>query len=79
MADATRGWGRLGLNHVRMCVCQKVKGMGPFLVQVNEMNQKISFNMGVKFASSSLCWQGFILDVWHVKVLEAYYNHVKKY
>ena len=24
--------------------------MGPFLLQVNEMNEKVSFKMGVKFA-----------------------------
>ena len=33
------------------CVCLKVKDMGLFfLLQENEMNEKISFNMGVKSA-----------------------------
>ena len=31
-----------------VCVCPKVKDMGPFLV--NEMNEKMSFKMGETFA-----------------------------
>ena len=46
------GWGggRLGLNHARMCV-SKIEGNGSlFRLQVNEMNERMSFKMGVKFA-----------------------------
>ena len=41
------GGGRLGINHARMCV-SKSEGYGSFFV--NEMNEKMSFKMGVKFA-----------------------------
>ena len=43
------GGGRLGINHARMCV-QKRRIWVPLRLQVNEMNEKISFKMGVKFA-----------------------------
>ena len=48
--------GRLGLNHARMCVCSKVKEINGFFfgynLQVNEMNEVMSFKMGAKFATS---------------------------
>ena len=31
-----------------ICVCPKLKEMGYFWLQVNEMNEKMSFKMGVK-------------------------------
>ena len=51
------GRGALGLNHARMCV-SKSEG-------VNEMNEKMSFKMGVKCAAS-FCMGTNLLDVWHV-------------
>ena len=33
-----------------ICVCQKMKDMGPFRLQMIEMNEKKSLKMGVKFA-----------------------------
>ena len=42
---------QLGIYIVRMCV-SKSEGYGSLLrLQVNEMNQKMSFKMGVKFAA----------------------------
>ena len=41
------GGGRLGLNHARMCVKWVL-----FWLQGNEMNDGMSFKMGVKFATS---------------------------
>ena len=45
------GGGRLGLNWP-VCVCPNVKEMGSFQPQVNDMNEKMSFKMGIKFAAS---------------------------
>ena len=43
--------GLLNLKHARMCV-SKMEGNGSlFRHQVNEMNEKLSFQMGVKFAA----------------------------
>ena len=50
------------------CVCRKVKEMGPFFwLQVNEMNDKMSFKMGMKFAASVYIGKDFP-DVWHIFV-----------
>ena len=46
------GGGRLGLNHARMCVCPKVKVL--FRVQLIEMNEKLSFKMGVNLLLHSI-------------------------
>ena len=42
---------RLGLDWP-VCVCPNVKEMGSFQPQVNDMNEKMSFKMGIKFAAS---------------------------
>ena len=63
---AGEGGGRLRLNHACMCV-SKVKEMGSFWLQENEMNEKMSFKMGVKFAASYDKGKNF-LDVWNVFV-----------
>ena len=34
------------------CVCRNVNEMGPFWLQVNEMNEKMLLKMGKKFAAS---------------------------
>ena len=52
MENAREGGGALGLKNARMCVCRKVKEMGPFRQQGNEMNEKFSFKMGGRFAAS---------------------------
>ena len=35
-----------------VCVCPNVKEMGSFSASLNEMNEKMSFKMGAKFAAS---------------------------
>ena len=52
--------GRLGLNHARICV-SKSQGV-LFWVQLNEMNEKMSFKIGVRFAASFYMGKNF-LDV----------------
>ena len=47
-----------------MCV-QNLRKRVLFWLQVNEMNEKMSFKMGVKFAASFHTGKNF-LDVWHV-------------
>ena len=45
------GGGLLGFKHARLCV-SKMEGNGSFFWhQVNEMNEKLSIKMGVKFAA----------------------------
>ena len=52
------------------CVCRKVREMGPFFwLQVNEMNEKMSFKMCMKFAASVYIIKGFP-GVWHIFVCE---------
>ena len=43
--------GRLGPT-MPGCVCPNIKNMGSLLLQVCEMNKKISLKMGLKFAAS---------------------------
>ena len=42
--------GRLGSNHARMCVSKNDVYGSLFRLQVNGMNEKISFEIGGKFA-----------------------------
>ena len=50
-----------------MCV-SKSEGNGFFLrLQVNEMNEKMSFKKGVKFAASFHMGKNY-LDVWHAVI-----------
>ena len=59
--------GELCNNHTRMCV-SKSEGNGSFIwLQMNEMNEKISFKMGMKFAASVYIGKGFP-HVWHLFV-----------
>ena len=59
------GGGRLGLNRARMCV-SKSEGNGFFFwLQVNELNEKMSFKMGVNFAVSFYMGKK-LSDVWNV-------------
>ena len=52
------------------CVCQKVKEMGTFLgLQVNELNEKMSFKIGVNFTSSVYVGEDF-LEVRHICTCE---------
>ena len=60
------GGGRLGLNHARMCV-QKCGKWVLFWLQVNEMNEKMPFEMGAKFAALFYTRKHFF-DVRHVFV-----------
>ena len=48
-----------------VCVCPKLKELVLFRLQVNEMNENMSFKMSVKFAASLYMGKNF-LDVWHV-------------
>ena len=54
-----------GLLGVPVCVCPKVKEMSCFQLQVNKLNEKMSFKVGVKFAISFYMGRTF-LDIWHV-------------
>ena len=43
----------IGINHMPGCVCWKVRDMGiAFRPQMKEMNERMSFKMGVNFAVS---------------------------
>ena len=44
-------------------VCRKVKEMGPFWYQGNEMNEKFSFKMGVRFAALLDMGKKNLLDI----------------
>ena len=52
LADGRREGARGGdlVSTMHVCVCPKVKDMGPISASMNEMNEKMSFKMGVKFA-----------------------------
>ena len=41
-------------------MCRKVKEMGPFLASRDEMNEKLSFKMGMRFAASLNMGENFI-------------------
>ena len=52
-----------------LCVCRKVKDMGPFFqLQVNEMNEKMSFKMGVKFAVPFYMGRIFLIYCMNLKL-----------
>ena len=58
--------GRLGLNHARMCVF-KSEGNGFFFrLQVNDMNEKMSFKIGVKFAALFDMGKKGVIRNWNV-------------
>ena len=40
----------LGINYTHMCVIKREEYGSLFQLQVNEMNDKMSFKMGMKFA-----------------------------
>ena len=49
-AVCLRGSGGDLVSTMPVCVCRKVKDMGPFLASSEVMNEKMSFKMGVKCA-----------------------------
>ena len=63
------GGGQLNLNHACVFVSKSEGNRFFFRLQVNEMNEKVSFKMGVKFAASFYMGKNF-LDVWHVFILK---------
>ena len=52
------------------CACRKVKEMGHFCASSVEVNEKISFKMGMKFAAS-VCKGKDFLHVWHIFVCKS--------
>ena len=58
--DGIHAWGGDLVSIMPVCVCLKVKEMDSFLsLQVNELNEKMSFKMGVKFAASFYMGKSF--------------------
>ena len=53
-------WGLLGLNHAQMCVSKSERNGLFFRLQVNEMNLKKSFKIGVNFAASVYMGKDFL-------------------
>ena len=55
-----------------MCVLKKGRRLTPFQLQVNEMNEKMSFKMGMEFAVSFYMGiKEFFLDISYKVSIEA--------
>ena len=65
-----RGGGADSVTIMPGCACRKVKEMGHFFASSVEVNEKISFKMGKKFATSVCIGKDF-LHVWHIFVCKS--------
>ena len=67
-----------GSTMLRCCVCRKVKKEVLFRLQVNRINEMLSFKLGMEFASS-VCMGENILEMLNVKGSETKLQQMLRY